>query len=59
VELPRLLQERILQPHYYSKEVIMAIKQKQTHKAGTMKQTKKTNTQTGKSKVVHQRVKPK
>ena len=37
----------------------MATKQKQTHKAGTMKQTKKTNTQTGKSKTVYERVKQK
>jgi hypothetical protein len=37
----------------------MAIKQKQTHKAGTVKQTKYTNTKTGKSKVVYERVKAK
>ena len=37
----------------------MAIKQKQTHKAGGYKTTKKTNTKTGKSKVVTERVKKK
>lgn len=37
----------------------MATKQKQTHKAGTLKQTKKTDTKTGKSKVIFERVKPK
>lgn len=35
----------------------MAIKQKQTHKAGGYKTTKKTNTKTGKSKTVTERVK--
>jgi hypothetical protein len=37
----------------------MATKQKQTHKAGTVKQTKKTNTKTGTSKVIYERVKQK
>jgi hypothetical protein len=34
-------------------------KQKQTHKSGTVKQTKKTNRKTGTSKTVYERVKPK
>ncbi len=33
--------------------------QKQTHKAGTLKQTKKTNNKTGTSKTLFERVKPK
>jgi hypothetical protein len=37
----------------------MATKQKQTHKAGTMKQTKKTDTKTRQSKTIYERVKQK
>lgn len=37
----------------------MTVKQKQTHKAGTIKQTKVSNTKTGKAKVVFERVKAK
>ena len=37
----------------------MAIKQRQTHKCNGYKTTKKTNTKTGKSKVVTERVKKK
>ena len=61
VELPRLLQERIHQPYYYSEEELgnnMATKQKQTHKVpGQYKTTKKTNTKTGTSKVITERIK--
>jgi hypothetical protein len=35
----------------------MATKQKQTHKSGGFKTTKKTDTKTGKSKVITERVK--